>query len=100
MKIIAISASLIGLSLSLTVHSVMAASDYPVAGTTPWQRPDGAPAIEWVQQRDRAWYQKGLTGINLPYPHSLYFMDNQGNWYTPFTRPGMTGPYDLRGWHQ
>lgn len=77
----------------------LAADDYPIAGTTPWQRPDGAPIVEWVQH-NKAWYQKGLTGVSRPYPPSLYFMDNQGNWYTPFTTKGMSHPYDLRGWHQ
>ncbi|HEC07197.1 MAG TPA: hypothetical protein ENJ12_10105 [Thiolapillus brandeum] len=72
---------------------------YPIAGTAPYQRPAGAPVIEWVQH-DRAWFEHALTGIQRPYPRSLYFLDNQGNWYTPFTRPGMTPPYDLRGWHQ
>lgn len=75
--------------------SVMA--DYPIAGTTPWQRPAGAPVIEWVVH-DQAWYKKALTGINQPYPLSLYFLDNQGNWYTPFIHQGMLAPYDPRGW--
>lgn len=75
------------------------AADYPVAGTAPWQRPMGAPIIEWVQH-NRTWYEKALVGVNTPYPQSLYFLDNQGNWYTPFTRPGMVGPYDLRRWHR
>jgi len=79
--------------------SSLAASEYPVAGTTPWQRPQGAPVIEWVRH-DLTWFQKGLTGINKPYPKSLYFMDNQGEWYTPFTKPGVLPPYDIRGWHQ
>ncbi len=75
------------------------AANYPIAGTTPAQRPANAPIIEWVQH-NRTWYQQALTGINPPYPRSLYFLDNQGNWYTPFTRPGMSAPYDLRGWYQ
>ena len=99
MNIKVISASLLGLATLSTAFSCLAANDYPIAGETPLQRPEGAPVIEWVQH-DHEWYQKGLTGITLPYPRSLYFMDNQGNWYTPFTRPGMTGPYDLRGWHE
>lgn len=70
-----------------------------VAGTTPDRRPAGAPAITAVEH-DRAWYERALTGIVPPYPDSLLFLDNQGNWYTPFTHPGMTGPYDIRGWHE
>ncbi len=74
-------------------------AEYPIAGLEPSQRPQGAPIIEWVKH-DQSWYQHALTGIQAPYPSSLYFLDNQGNWYTPFNRPGMTGRYDLRGWHQ
>ncbi len=74
-------------------------SHYPIAGVTPWQRPEGAPTILWLQH-DKAWYQEALTGIRPFYPYSLYFLDNQGNWYTPFTRPGMLPPYDIRGWHK
>ena len=28
------------------------------------------------------------------------FLEDQGNWYTPFNHPGMTGRYDIRGWHR
>lgn len=79
--------------------SANAESDYPVAGTQPSQRPQGAPVIEWVKHEKR-WYEEALTGINQPYPRSLWFLDSQGNWYTPFNHPGMPAPYDLRGWHE
>lgn len=72
---------------------------YPVAGLEPSKRPINAPVMTQVS-RDKAWYQSSLTGVEQPYPRSLHFLDNQGNWYTPFTRPGMTGPYDIRQWHQ
>ncbi len=75
------------------------AADNPIAGTTPWQRPAGAPVITSVDH-DSAWFQRALTGISRPYPSSLRFLDDQGNWYTPFNHPGMTGLYDIRGWHQ
>ena len=74
-------------------------SGYPIAGSTPWQRPEGAPSIEWVT-RDVSWYEHSLTGIERPYPRSLWFLDNQGYWYTPFNRPGALPPYDLRDWHR
>ncbi|MCU7844777.1 MAG: hypothetical protein KZQ93_13150 [Candidatus Thiodiazotropha sp. (ex Monitilora ramsayi)] len=74
-------------------------ADYPIAGVEPSIRPENAPAIEWVNH-NKAWYESSLTGIQQPYPKSLYFLDNQGDWYTPFNRPGMTGRYDLRKWHQ
>ncbi|MCU7829222.1 MAG: hypothetical protein KZQ85_09165 [Candidatus Thiodiazotropha sp. (ex Myrtea sp. 'scaly one' KF741663)] len=90
---------------SLLVCSAMfltatsANADYPVAGKEPSQRPSDAPVIEWVNH-NKAWYQSALTGVQQPYPRSLYFLDNQGNWYTPFIHPGMKGRYDLRNWHQ
>jgi len=89
---------LLGFLMVTTVSSV-SATDYLVTGTTPSQRLQNAPVITSVQH-DRNWYQKGLTGVSQPYPRSLYFMDNQGNWYTPFIRRGMAPPYDLRGWYQ
>lgn len=74
-------------------------SSYPIAGTQPDQRLPGAPTINQLA-KSKGWYQQALTGLQKPYPHSLRFLEDQGNWYTPFTRPGMTGPYDLRGWHR
>lgn len=79
--------------------SVSGNAAYPIAGLQPDQRPSGAPTMEWVQH-DKAWYEKALTGISRPYPKSLYFLDNQGYWYTPFNHPGIPGYYDLRGWHR
>ncbi|MCU7937801.1 MAG: hypothetical protein KZQ64_04960 [gamma proteobacterium symbiont of Bathyaustriella thionipta] len=81
------------------IFSTSSAADYPVAGVAPSQRPAGAPVMEWVQH-NQAWYKYALTGVDAPYPKSLYFLDNQGDWYTPFNRTGMTGPYDIRGWHR
>lgn len=87
----------VGLLMPFASSSVLA--EYPIAGIEPSQRPLDAPVIEWVHH-DKSWYQHALTGIQKPYPKSLYFLDNQGYWYSPFNRPGMTGRYDLRGWHQ
>jgi hypothetical protein len=70
-----------------------------IAGLKPDQRPEDAPLITEAS-KDHAWYAKALTGISQPFPNSLRFLDDQGNWYTPFNRPGMTGRYDIRGWHQ
>ncbi len=85
--------------LSIAVLTPVPASDYLITGSTPSQRLYQAPVIEWVQH-NRSWYEKGLTGVSQPYPPSLYFLDNQGNWYTPFIHRGMASPYDLRGWYQ
>jgi hypothetical protein len=75
-----------------------AASAYPIAGTQPSQRPVGAPVIHEVQKPE-GWYTRALTGVSKPYPYSLKFLEDQGNWYTPFNRPGMPGYYDIRGWY-
>ncbi|MCW2237714.1 hypothetical protein [Azospirillum canadense] len=70
-----------------------------VAGTVPSVRRTDAPTLAAVA-KDARWYQKALSGVDSPYPTSLKFLDDQGNWYTPFTQPGMTGRYDLRRWHR
>lgn len=98
-KVISTSSALSLLLTSVAVSPLHAAAVDPVAGVEPWRRPAGAPVIEWVTH-DRRWYAQALTGVQQPYPRSLWFLDSQGNWYTPFNRPGMTPPYDLRGWHQ
>lgn len=69
-----------------------------VAGARPEQRPAQAPVIQQYA-KSPAWYAQALRGVYPPYPRSLGFLDAQGAWYTPFTRPGMAAPYDLRGWH-
>lgn len=69
-----------------------------VAGTHPAERPATAPTVTEVT-KDATWYPTALQGVEQPYPHSLHFLENQGNWFTPFTRAGMFPPYDLRGWH-
>ncbi|MER2607111.1 MAG: hypothetical protein ABTQ29_14850 [Siculibacillus sp.] len=70
-----------------------------VAGLAPDRRPVGAPSIT-APLRPQSWYVRAVTGITPPYPRSLFFLDNQGEWYTPFNRPGMVERYDLRGWHK
>ncbi len=86
----------VGCSLG-PVQAAMA--EYPIAGVTPYQRPEGAPTIE-VVNKDGEWYRRALTGIERPYPYSLKFLENQGNWHTPFNHPGMPGRYDIRGWYR
>ena len=84
--------------LSAATGNVASEENLFIAGLHPAQRPENAPVITEVF-KDQAWYAKALTGISWPYPNSLRFLDHQGNWYTPFNRPGMTGHYDIRGWH-
>lgn len=86
------------MALLLSVLAGTAAAEFPVAGTQPYARPVGAPTITEVRH-DQAWYVRALTGVSQPIPPSLRWLDDQGNWYTPFTRPGMSPPYDIRGWH-
>lgn len=73
-----------------------AADAIPVAGLTPWQRPVGAPRVTAPPLRDSG---RALHGVSAPIPSSLKFLGDQGSWYTPFIEPGMSVPYDLRGWH-
>lgn len=70
-----------------------------ISGVHPAERPQGAPVITQLT-KDAPWYARALTGIEPPYPASLRFLEDQGAWYTPFIHPGMTGPYDIRNWHQ
>lgn len=70
-----------------------------IAGVEPSQRPAGAPVIT-EYPKDGSWYTHALTGVIAPYPASLRFLEDQGAWYTPFIHPGMTGRYDIRGWHK
>lgn len=74
------------------------APDGFVAGLTPDRRPEGAPRITTYSgpASDPA---QALKGVDTPYPASLRFVRDHGGWFTPLTVPGMTGPYDLRGYH-
>ena len=67
-----------------------------IAGTAPGVRPANAPVMA-PQKKTSAWYETARRGIDKPYPKTLKFLDDQGRWYTPFTRPGMPGVYDIRG---
>lgn len=91
-------AVLVGAAISNWGGIASAEGGFPIAGTQPSQRPQGAPVIQAVQ-RESGWYQRALTGISRPYPYSLRFLEDQGNWYTPFNHPGMHGRYDIRGWY-
>lgn len=69
-----------------------------ISGVNPATRPEGAPIISEFK-KDGDWYADALSGVTSPYPASLKFLEDQGAWFNPFTRPGMPGPYDIRGWH-
>ena len=89
---------LIALAVQYGAGTVQAASSYsyPVAGLAPYQRPVNAPTLTANLVADA---KQVLHGVSSPIPESLKFLNDQGGWFNPFTRPGMTGPYDLRGWH-
>ena len=87
----------VGFCSFLSVTAVQAQSSY-IAGTLPSIRPPEAPVITGFEKSEQ-WYAKALKGISEPYPPHLG-LEDQGAWYTPFKRPGMTGPYDIRGWHE
>ena len=84
-------------ALRLSLLAGTAAAEFPVAGTQPYARPVGAPTLTSVT-RDKGWFERATHGISQPIPPSLRWLDDQGNWYTPFARPGMPPPYDIRGW--
>lgn len=92
-------ASTLWLVLPILWVGSAAATTMNLAGLTPWQRPAGAPVITEVNHGS-PWYAQALHGLNPPYPASFRFLEDQGNWHTPFNRPGMTDPYDIRGWHR
>ena len=82
----------------ITSASSMAGDDW-VAGVEPSQRPAGAPSIGTVQKAE-GWEAQSSHGISKPLPGNVHeILTDQGNWYTPFDHPGMTGPYDIRRWH-
>lgn len=89
------------LGLCLTgwhAQNALAANDTPaIAGLAPYERPAAAPRLTSAPPVDR---QHALWGVTAPVPQSIEkFLKDQGGWFNPFLRPGMTGPYDLRGWH-
>ena len=90
-------AQVLALAIS-AAGSVTMADEVVVGGLTPSVRPADAPTIYGVHF-GADWYRRALVGVSQPYPKSLFFLDNQGEWYTPFTRPGMPGVYDIRGLH-
>lgn len=68
-----------------------------VGGLRPHERPADAPVMR-ASDRARS-DSRQMKGVAEPYPRSLRFVADHGGWFTPFTEPGMTGRYDLRGYH-
>jgi hypothetical protein len=67
-----------------------------IAGVAPDHRRADVPVITAAPPLDE---KRAFHGISQPYPASLGVFKDQGAWYTPFIRPGMASPYDLRGFH-
>ncbi len=86
------------IAMALCVTSAAAEKTSFIAGTAPSARPAEAPQIT-VFTPAPEWRAQALHGVAQPYPPSLSWLDDQGAWFTPFIHPGMTGPYDIRGWH-
>lgn len=92
-------ASIIGVTILLSLPAAVAAEPSFIAGVDPSQRPAGAPAIS-VFHKPSGWAAAAERGITDPKPASVKaFLADQGAWYTPFTHPGMLGRYDIRGLH-
>lgn len=93
--------SLFTLVSILGVASAASAGDARVVGgITPDRRPEGLPVVAPSTLSD-AGRKSLLHGVTKPYPASIkHWIDDQGGWFTPFSHPGMTGPYDIRNWHE
>jgi len=70
-----------------------------VAGLHPDRRPDIAPRLSEAAARTPDQLERVLHGIDKPVPGNVESIATTGNWWVPLRQPGMTGPYDLRGWH-
>ncbi|WBL32121.1 hypothetical protein O5O51_10220 [Sinirhodobacter sp. HNIBRBA609] len=90
-------ASGLGIAVVPAAHSQDATGF--IAGVASSARPEGAPATVQFTP-DAAWQENAVHGIETPVPPTiLAWLDDQGAWFNPFIHPGMTGPYDLRHWH-
>lgn len=69
-----------------------------VAGLHPYQRPEGAPIVkEEPLPEDKL--KTYLHGVSTPVPGNVELITATGNWFVPMRYHGMTGLYDIRGWH-
>ena len=90
---------LLALVCIVAATSVARAESAPfVAGLQPDRRPEAAPRITGSAPSDSE-TETAVRGIDRPLP-PLSFLKDHGGWYSPFTRPGMPGPYDIRGLHR
>ena len=71
----------------------------PIAGLQPHQRPAGAPT-ETDQPASPEQMARWLRGVSAPHPGNVDTIAATGRWWVPLRGPGMTPPYDPRGWHE
>lgn len=83
------------LAVGIAALAVPAAAEPFIAGVAPDKRPAAAPRLTAPTPLPP---DAQTAGIATPLP-PLSFIKDHGGWYTPFTRPGMPGPYDIRGLH-
>ena len=96
---IIMSAFLIVSGLGFSNISKLSAAEF-IAGVEPGMRRTDIPVITQIK-RDPNWQKNALSGISAPTPqHVLNFLKDQGEWFSPFLHPGMSAPYDIRGWHK
>ena len=93
-----ISNLLVWAMLALGLAGTAQGADF-VAGSAPAQRPANAPIIKQHRITPEA-LSKGLHGVSDPLPGNVVDAALAGAWFMPLAYPGMTGPYDLRGWHR
>ena len=87
----------LAIALAFIPMQVLPAAGGRIAGLVPHERPAGGP----VKTEVTGLGERGFQGIEGVPPASLERLKgSQGEWYTPFSRAGMSGPYDLRGWHR
>ena len=92
------STRLVGAMLALGLTGSVWGAGF-VAGSAPGQRPTNAPTIKQHQMTPEA-LGKRLHGVADPLPNNVVDAAVAGSWFMPLAHPGMTGPYDLRGWHR
>lgn len=90
--------SLFAFALVAAASSSLAQAPGFVAGLHPDRRPDGAPQVA-QQPADPQALARSLRGIEGQPPGNVEAIAATGAWWVPLRGPGMTPPYDPRGWH-
>lgn len=69
-----------------------------IAGLQPDRRPEQAPRKQ-ARTVDDKLIARWMSGVSQPWPGNVEQIARNGDWWVPLRHPGMTGPYDIRGWH-